>query len=151
MQNTVHLPLSRRDTAYMGGTVASRRGIGGGTLLLGVKRQCSAVSSLEASASVGLRGAASLAAQRQLSEHASGGLTLTWSPRDGTSLLVSLERQLSEHCRGHWGWTLGPGGGIATGVSRAAGPWAATSELRVGAGVVRTRTHTLLLLPHIPL
>jgi hypothetical protein len=88
MQNTVHLPLSRRDTAYMGGQVASRRGIGGGTLLFGVKRQCSAVSSLEASASVGLRGAASIAGNRALSEHANGGMSLTWSPRDGALLRV---------------------------------------------------------------
>jgi hypothetical protein len=55
----------------------------------------------------------------------------------GTSLLVSLDRALSEHVRGHWAWTLGPGGGIATGVSRSTGAWAASAELRVGAGMVR--------------
>ena len=50
---------------------------------------------------------------------------------------MQLERQLSEHVRGHWAWTLGAGGGIATGVSASTGKWAATSELRVGAGMVR--------------
>ncbi len=96
MQNTVHLPLSRRDTAYMGGQVASRRGIGGGTLLFGVKRQCSAVSSMEASASVGLRGAASIAGNRALSEHANGGMALTWSPRDGALSRDAAGRPVSQ-------------------------------------------------------
>jgi hypothetical protein len=61
----------------------------------------------------------------------------------GTSLLVSLDRQLSEHVRGHWAWTLGPGGGIATGVSRSTGAWAASAELRVGAGMVRFSSEAL--------
>jgi hypothetical protein len=54
---------------------------------------------------------------------------------------VSLDRALSEHVRGHWAWTLGPGGGIATGVSRSTGAWAASAELRVGAGMVRLFLH----------
>ncbi len=56
---------------------------------------------------------------------------------------MSLDRALSEHVRGHWAWMLGPGGGIATGVLRSTGAWAASAELRVGAGMVRLFVQTL--------
>lgn len=114
--------------------VHNRRGLGGGTLMLGLNRQCSAVSALDASVSVGLRSALAIGASRFLSRsgNSKGSLNFAWGPRDGSSLNVGLERKLAENIRGHWTWTVGPSGGIVTGAHGRHGKWAWSGDVRVG-------------------
>lgn len=114
--------------------VHNRRGLGGGTLMVGVSRQCSAVSALDASVSVGLRSALALSGSRYLSRsgNSKGSLNFSWGPRDGSSLNVGMERKLAESVRGHWTYTLGPAGGIVTGAHGRHGKWAWSGDVRVG-------------------
>lgn len=102
--------------------------------MLGVSRQCSAVSALEASVSVGMRSALAVSGSRSLSRsgNSKGSLNFSWGPRDGSALSVGLERKLADTVRGHWTWTLGPAGGIVTGAHGRHGKWAWSGDVRVG-------------------
>ncbi len=56
----------------------------------------------------GLKTFASLQSTRQLSEHTSAGLGLTWQPRVGAGLQLSSTRQLSDTTSADFTWVVGP-------------------------------------------
>ena len=134
MSTLVQLPLTDSATCFLGGNVGARRGLGGGTLLAGAKQVFPSGTSVEASAQLGVRNQVTVGTMVPVSPNFSAGATGAWSPRDGgVGWTAVLERQLSDTARGHWHYTLGPGGGIATGFTHNGAAWATTGELRVGA------------------
>ena len=92
-------------------------------LILGLRRTVSPHTSWEAAAVTGsMQSAATLAVQRQLSEHSAGTLTYSYSnAQGGLGLEVGVQRQLSAHSKGHLTWNVGPVGGMSTGMQRAKG------------------------------
>lgn len=71
-------------------------------------------------ACAGLKTFASLQSTRQLSEHTSAGLGLTWQPKVGVGLQLSSTRQLSNTTSADFSWVVGPRAaqGAALSVSR---------------------------------
>lgn len=128
------IPLGTKDVAYVGAQGQIARGMGGGGLVLGLRRQCSAHTSVEATAVTGnVQSAANLSVQRQLSEHSTGSLTYSYNPGgQGLGLEVGVQRQLSNHSKGHLTWNVGPVGGMSTGMSRSKGKTSWKFDLLVG-------------------
>ena len=80
-----------------------------------------------------MQSAATLAVNRQLSEHSTGTLTYSYSPaQGGLGLEVGVQRQLSNHSKGHLTWNVGPVGGVSTGMSRSKGLNSWKFDLSVG-------------------
>eukprot|EP00959_Pyramimonas_sp_CCMP1952_P391388 8202295-Pyramimonas_sp.AAC.1 len=73
--------------------MATQRGLGMGSFLLGMRRQCSENSALEASAVIGPNPSLSLHAWRQLSAHSTGAVQYNFDP-DATGLTVTATRQV---------------------------------------------------------
>ena len=117
------VPVTDDTTAYVGAQGQMSRGMGAGGLILGLRRTVSPHTSWEAAAVTGsMQSAATLAVQRQLSEHSAGTLTYSYSnAQGGLGLEVGLQRQLSAHSKGHLTWNVGPVGGMSTGMQRAKG------------------------------
>jgi hypothetical protein len=102
MSTEVQAQVSKKDTIVLGGNMALRRGLGGGSVTLVLRRQLSPVSSVEVLAMVGFRSILSFQTSRQLSAHATGTLGVTWSLRDGSITLANTwSRQLSENTTGN--------------------------------------------------
>ena len=70
-----------------------------------------------AGGSAGLKTFASLQSTRQLSEHTSAGLGLTWQPRVGAGLQLSSTRQLSDTTSADFTWVVGPRAAQGAGLS----------------------------------
>lgn len=117
------VPVTDDTTAYVGAQGQMSRGMGAGGLILGLRRTVSPHTSWEAAAVTGsMQSAATLAVQRQLSEHSAGTLTYSYSnAQGGLGLEVGVQRQLSAHSKGHLTWNVGPVGGMSTGMQRAKG------------------------------
>ena len=117
------VPVTDDTTAYVGAQGQMSRGMGAGGLILGLRRTVSPHTSWEAAAVTGsMQSAATLAVQRQLSEHSAGTLTYSYSnAQGGFGLEVGVQRQLSAHSKGHLTWNVGPVGGMSTGMQRAKG------------------------------
>jgi DnaJ family protein C protein 11 len=117
------VPVTDDTTAYVGAQGQMSRGMGAGGLILGLRRAVSPHTSWEAAAVMGsMQSAATLAVQRQLSEHSAGTLTYSYSnAQGGLGLEVGVQRQLSAHSKGHLTWNVGPVGGMSTGMQRAKG------------------------------
>eukprot|EP00898_Chlorokybus_atmophyticus_P008663 jgi/Chlat1/8799/Chrsp90S08139 len=129
----MHAPLSQKNTLIFGGSAMVRRGLGGGGMLAGFRRQCSPVSSLEVSAQLGTRAIIQLYARRQLSAHSSGSIMFTLNPRDlSNGLTLSINRQLTNHTFGQMSWSLGMDPGIAMNVSRKGVTRVVAGDLRIG-------------------
>ena len=65
----------------------------------------------------GLKTFASLQSTRQMSEHTSAGLGLTWQPRVGVGLQLSSSRQLSDTTSADFTWVAGPRAAQGAGLS----------------------------------
>lgn len=65
----------------------------------------------------GLKTFASLQSTRQLSEHTSAGLGLTWQPKVGVGLQLSSTRQLSDTTSADFNWVVGPRAAQGAGLS----------------------------------
>jgi DnaJ family protein C protein 11/ATP-dependent RNA helicase DDX10/DBP4 len=112
------VPLTEKDTAFVGAQGQMARGMGAGGLILGVRRQCSEHTGVELAVVTGsTQSQASLAVSRVISEHTAGTLTYSYSPvQGGLGLEVGVQRQLSAHAKGHLTWILGPTSGLSTGM-----------------------------------
>jgi DnaJ family protein C protein 11 len=66
MSTQVQAQVSKRDTVVLGGNMALRRGLGGGSVTMVLRRQLSPISSVELLAIVGLRSILSLQTSRYL-------------------------------------------------------------------------------------
>ena len=75
------------------------------------------VLSSAAGVCAGLKTFASLQSTRQLSEHTSAGLGLTWQPRVGAGLQLSSTRQLSDTTSADFTWVVGPRAAQGAGLS----------------------------------
>ncbi|CAK9883200.1 unnamed protein product [Sphagnum jensenii] len=133
MSTEVQAQVSKKDTIVLGGNMALRRGLGGGSVTLVLRRQLSPVSSVEVLAMVGFRSILSFQTSRQLSAHATGTLGVTWSLRDGSITLANTwSRQLSENTTGNIQLVIGPDTGISVGWQRQGKKNAGSGELKVG-------------------
>jgi DnaJ family protein C protein 11 len=132
MSTEVQAQVSKKDTIVLGGNMALRRGLGGGSVTLVLRRQLSPISSVEVLATVGFRSILSFQTSRQLSSHATGTLGVTWSLRDGSITLANTwSRQLSENTTGNIQLVIGPDTGIAVGWQRQGKKNAGSGELKV--------------------
>jgi hypothetical protein len=66
MSTQVQAQVSKRDTVVLGGNMALRRGLGGGSVTMVLRRQLSPISTVEVLAMVGLRSILSLQTSRYL-------------------------------------------------------------------------------------
>ncbi|KAG6551992.1 hypothetical protein Mapa_006298 [Marchantia paleacea] len=133
MATQVQAQVSKKNTVVLGGNMALRRGMGGGTVTCVLRRQTSPVSSIEVLGMVGIRSILSLQTSRQLSSHATGTLGVSLSLRDGTiTLSETWSRQLSEDTTGNIQFSLGPDTGIAVGWQKHAKKNSGSCDLKVG-------------------
>jgi hypothetical protein len=90
-----------------------------------------------ASACAGLKTFASLQSTRQLSEHTSGGLGLTWQPKVGIGLQLSSSRQLSDTTSADFTWVVGPrqAGGASLSINRRGEKLTTSASLNVSASL----------------
>jgi DnaJ family protein C protein 11 len=133
MSTQVQAQVSKRDTVVLGGNMALRRGLGGGSVTMVLRRQISPISSVEVLAMVGLRSILSLQTSRQLSTHSTGTLGLSLSLRDGSVTLANTwSRQLSEDTTGNIQLVIGPDTGISVGWQRHGKKNAGSADVKVG-------------------
>ena len=135
ISQNVSTPLSDRDVGYIGGNAAQRRGAGAGSLVMGVRRQCTDVDTLEATTALGLKSILVVQSGRQLTRHAYGNLSLTLSTADAPGLSLSVTRELDERSSSGLTWTLGPQYGMAMNYTRQAIKSNIQAELRLGSSV----------------
>lgn len=69
MSTQVQAKVSKKDTIVLGGNMALRRGLGGGSITMVLRRQLSPISTIEIVTMVGLRSLLSLQASRYLLCH----------------------------------------------------------------------------------
>ena len=95
----------------------------------------------------GLKTFASLQSTRQLSEHTSAGLGLTWQPRVGAGLQLSSTRQLSDTTSADFTWVVGPraaqGAGLS--ISRRGERLTTSAGLNVGSSLEQQMPEPLLM------
>ncbi|KAK3233259.1 hypothetical protein CYMTET_56429 [Cymbomonas tetramitiformis] len=115
MNSTMHAPISKKDTVTLGGNIASHRGLGGGSIILGVRRHCSEVSQLELSAAVGLQTLLGIEATRQITSNARASVAYNYVAGEGLGLTLSVMRQLYNNQHANISWALGPSAGLSTG------------------------------------
>lgn len=133
MSTQVQAQVSKRDTVVLGGNMALRRGLGGGSVTMVLRRQLSPISSVELLAIVGLRSILSLQTSRQLSTHSTGTSGLSVSLRDGSVTLANTwSRQLSEDTTGNIQLVIGPDTGLSVGWQRHAKKNAGSADVKVG-------------------
>ena len=132
ISQNVSTTLSDKDIGYIGGNAAQRRGVGGGSLVLGLRRQCSPVDTLELTSALGLKSILVMRSGRQLTRRAHGSLSMTLSTADSPGLSLGVTRQLDEHSSSGLTWTLGPQYGLATSYTRQAIKDNIQAELRLG-------------------
>lgn len=65
----------------------------------------------------GLKTFLSLQSTRQLSEHTSAGLGVTWQPRAGLGLQLVSTRELSDTTSADFNWVIGPAGAAGAGLA----------------------------------
>lgn len=65
----------------------------------------------------GLKTFASVQSTRQLSQHTSAGLGVTWQPRVGLGLQLVSSRELSDTTSADFNWVVGPAGAAGAGIS----------------------------------
>ncbi|KAL3679639.1 hypothetical protein R1sor_022595 [Riccia sorocarpa] len=133
MATQVQAQLSKKNTVVLGGNMALRRGMGGGTVTCVLRRQTSPVSSIEVLGMAGIRSILSIQTSRQLSSHSTGTLAASLSLRDGTITLSNTwSRQLSEDTTGNIQFSLGPDTGVAVGWQKHAKKNSGSCDLKVG-------------------
>ena len=69
MSTQVQAKVSKTDTIVLGGNMALRRGLGGGSMTMVMKRQLSPISSIELVTMIGLRSILSLQTSRYFFPH----------------------------------------------------------------------------------
>ncbi|CAK0784705.1 hypothetical protein CVIRNUC_007909 [Coccomyxa viridis] len=135
MNSQLSSQLSDSTIVTVGGQMAVQGNVGGGSFVCGLKRVLSEYHSLDFQGAVGLKTFASLQSTRQLSEHTSAGLGLTWQPRVGAGLQLSSTRQLSDTTSADFTWMVGPraaqGAGLS--ISRRGERLTTSAGLNVGA------------------
>lgn len=65
----------------------------------------------------GLKSFVMVQSTRQLSEHTSAGLGVTWQPRAGVGLQLLSSRDLTEKTSADFNWVIGPTGAAGAGLS----------------------------------
>lgn len=65
----------------------------------------------------GLKTFLSVQSTRQLSEHTSAGLGVTWQPRAGLGLQLVSSRELTDTTSADFNWVIGPAGAAGAGLS----------------------------------
>jgi hypothetical protein len=142
MSTQVHLPLGDRAGATLGGQVGVRRGAGGGAFVAGVRRVLDAATSVDASATLGLRALLTLASHRQLGERTSSSVSFTWQPAAPRAaapavagLTLTSARRLTETVDADASWTVGPASaaGAALGFVRRGASLTVAARVEVGA------------------
>eukprot|EP00250_Pteridium_aquilinum_P009435 c18667_g1_i1 orf=202-1863(+) len=129
----VNARISKKNSLALGGSIAFRRDMGGGTLSALFRHQISSEAGLEVLAMVGLRSLLSVQTSRQLSSHATGALGLSLSLVDGSiNLTNTWTRQLSDITQGTIQIVIGPDTAVAVGWEGQAQRNSGSSELKIG-------------------
>ncbi|KAL2613341.1 hypothetical protein R1flu_025033 [Riccia fluitans] len=133
MATQVQAQVSKKNAVVLGGNMALRRGMGGGTVTCVLRRQTSSVSSIEVLGMAGIRSILSIQTSRQLSSHSTGTLGASLSLRDGTITLSNTwSRQLTEDTTGNIQFSLGPDTGVAVGWQKHSKKNSGSCDLKVG-------------------
>ncbi|CAM6104551.1 unnamed protein product [Calypogeia fissa] len=141
MATQVQAQVSKKNTVVLGGNMALRRGMGGGTVTMVLRRQSSPVSSIEVLGMVGIRSILSLQTSRQLSSHTTATMGVSLSLRDGTITLANTwSRQLTEDTTGNIQLSLGPDTGLGVGWQKHAKKNSGSCDVKVGATVFGVTT-----------
>ncbi|EIE26180.1 DnaJ-domain-containing protein, partial [Coccomyxa subellipsoidea C-169] len=135
MNSQISTPLSDTMGATLGGQMAVQGNVGGGSFVCGLKRILTPRNSIELQAALGLKTFLSLQSTRQLSEHTSAGLGVTWQPRAGLGLQLVSTRELSDTTSADFNWVIGPAGAAGAGlaVSRRGEKLTTSGRIEVGA------------------
>ncbi|XP_024367053.1 chaperone protein dnaJ 13 [Physcomitrium patens] len=133
MTTQVQAQLSKRDTLVLGGNMALRKGLGGGSVTMVLSRQLSPISSVEVLAMIGLRSVLSVHTSRQLSAHSTGTLGLSFSFRDGSLTLSNTwSRQLSEDTTGNIQLVIGADTGVSIGWQKHGKKNSGSADVKIG-------------------
>ncbi|BDA50839.1 DnaJ homolog subfamily C member 11 [Coccomyxa sp. Obi] len=135
MNSQISSPISDNTVATLGGQMAVQGNVGGGSFVCGLKRILTPHDSIDMQCALGLKTFASVQSTRQLSEHTSAGLGVTWQPRVGLGLQLLSSRELSDNTSADFNWVIGPAGAAGAGLSlsRRGEKFTTTGRIEVGA------------------
>ncbi|KAK9907695.1 hypothetical protein WJX75_008271 [Coccomyxa subellipsoidea] len=135
MNSQISTPLSDTMGATLGGQMAVQGNVGGGSFVCGLKRILTPRDSIEMQAALGLKTFLSVQSTRQLSEHTSAGLGVTWQPRAGFGLQLVSSRELTDTTSADFNWVIGPAGtaGAGLSISRRGEKLTTSGRIEVGA------------------
>ncbi|KAF5729851.1 DnaJ heat shock N-terminal domain-containing family protein [Tripterygium wilfordii] len=142
MASQLDSQLSKHDTITMGGNLQVSETSGGGVATAVLRRQLSAVSSIEFMASAGLRALIGVQTTRHLSSHSSATMGISKSLSDGSiNLSNSWTRQLSETASGNIELLLGSESYIAVGWRKKDEKMSAAGDLKIGTSSFGASAH----------
>lgn len=134
--------ISKKNSLVLGGNIAFRERMGGGTLSAIFRHQISSEADAEVLAMVGLRSVLSVQTSRQLSSHATGAVGLSMSLVDGSiNLTNTWTRQLSELTRGTIQLVIGPDTAVAVGWEGQGQKNSGSGELKIGQSGIGVTAH----------
>ena len=135
ISQNVSTPLSDKDIGFLGGSAAQRRGVGGGNLIMGIRRQCTHVDTLELTTALGLKSILVIRSGRQLTRHAYGNISLTLSNADVPCLSLGVTKELDQNSSSGLTWTLGTQYGLAMHYTRQTIKNNIQTEVRLGSSI----------------
>lgn len=142
MSSSVQAQLSSKDTVVLGGNMAMRGGMGGGSVTAAFRRQLSTISSVEFVSTIGLRSILTAQASRQLSSHSTGTMGASLSLRDGSVTLTNAwTRQLGQNTAANIQLAVGPEATLAVGWQHNGSKNGGSGELKVTPSVLGISGH----------
>ena len=136
MSSSASVAVGEADVFTVGGNAASRQGRGGGNLMVGWRRQLTALSVLDVGLVLGPSSAITLTSTQRLSKYTNGSLALTLQSDEYAGLALSHSRQLTATVQGELSYTVGPSSGVGLTFSHRAQRSAAVADLKLGEGIV---------------
>ncbi|KAJ6828571.1 chaperone protein dnaJ 13 [Iris pallida] len=142
MSSEVQSQLSKRNSVAIGGNLVVSGNSGTGAASAMLRHQLSPVSSIEVTATAGLRAIVGIQTTRHLSLHSTATSGIALSLRDGSiNLSNAWTRQLSDTSVGNIQLVLGPESSIAVGWQKKDEKTSAAGELKFGTSSIGASAH----------